>query len=68
MKADMCTTIHPFWKCICIRNTGHSGMHWFQVRWGEGECSLCHERSDDLTDKGICADCNERLIEQAFPR
>ena len=34
----------------------------------QGECVFCRELSDDLTDKGICPTCNERLYDEAFPR
>lgn len=64
--AGMCMAGHPFYRRIgCMRNKKHAGMHWFQLRWVEGECALCREQADDLDDKGICSSCIERLYEEA---
>lgn len=33
LQSELCLLTHPIWHVLCMRKIGHSGQHWFQVRW-----------------------------------
>ena len=44
IQAEVCLTEHPVLGVLCLRNIGHPGLHWFQVRWLDAHSAIATAR------------------------